>query len=153
MHKCCLNWSQNIIKILAIVVFLMWRQWPLCRHICVDSHKNFGRRCISIYQGWPDFFSRGPKLKILFLVNLKICSSRKIYRLFFPFLIIFDAYWEKNQTFFKLLVLIWFFEFFFQTTKGPRAAKTSWRAELWPPLVYTVIVLCRRDVTNLTSQI
>ncbi len=56
-----------------------------------------------IEQGWPDFFSQGPNLKILFLARaskFENLHSRKFLRLFVPFLIIFDAYLEKNQPFF-----------------------------------------------------
>ncbi len=95
-----------------------------------------------IFQGWPDFFSQGPKLKIVFMVRaskFEHLLSSKILRLFVPFLIIFWCLLrEKSDIFWNFSINLIFCNAFFQMKKGLRAAKTSWRATLWPPLLYSI---------------
>jgi len=97
-----------------------------------------------IEQRWPDYFSWGPKLKILFLVlasELKILKSRKIFIPFFPF---WNHFWclmrEKSDNFFENLSIILIFAMFISSDKKVQGPQKNWRAAcgpraaIWPPL-------------------
>ncbi len=76
----------------------------------------------SIYQGWPDFFSCGPNLKIIFRLGPHFSKFLRI-KFFFD---LFNAYWEELCTFFVQNCLSRLKLFAFHSNKkGPRAAKNN----------------------------
>ena len=84
---------------------------------------------MSLYQGWPDFFDRGPNLKIIFHLRAALfkVSDDKVT------ISAFIVLW---------MLLLKFFDQISGCKKGPRAAKISWRAALWPPLPYIILNYC-----------
>ncbi len=136
-----------------------WYQYfrpGVARLFCSRANLNF------MYYRRPQFF----KLLMLFM---KFLGSRNFFGPFFPFLFIFDDYWEKNWTFLNIFNINLIFAMFLSNDKkvqgpqkqvrGPHAARGPhfghacfrlWRPQsltqtVWYPL-YFFIYLCGFDV-------